>query len=318
MFLCILLIAALLGIMWAMMGTGFMIFATIIVGTMVIAACVHREKKFENVYRAEIVGSEPIYTTGYEESGYSFSSRGNVNVHYRKRTRHTGDMITFRVYYSDPRPPAEVSVRMDSSKYKRLLNCGTQQPKVISKPKPLAEKPIGWSVYPYESDLPPLRFDYDEGIAHGDVEVACPAQKRAEIEEKPEPKSAVAGSTQPVAAPIDVRRFPHPVGSYIGVETDILPNEYDLSISGLSLRRAEHSEKICLRLQFEARFNGQQKGVRNREIVCALVNGDGCIIDTRTARNSMDASGAQLVDIDMYCGVSDEVKVVKVWIKRCY
>lgn len=87
---------------------------------------------------------------------------------------------------------------------------------------------------------------------------------------------------------------------YLEIPFDVLTNELSLSVLYPSCKLEVTSYRKTLNLQFEVKYNGEFKGVRNRAVVCAILDRRNRIIDIKRDRHSLDVSGSKIIDINFF------------------
>lgn len=106
---------------------------------------------------------------------------------------------------------------------------------------------------------------------------------------------------------------------YIEIPFEIAPNEYGLAISYPSCQ-VEHTKdgerRACVR--FTATYDATVKGLRNRVIVCSLVNESGKTMDVRRNTKTLDTSGCQMIDLHFWQLMDEEPARVIVGIDKYY
>lgn len=104
---------------------------------------------------------------------------------------------------------------------------------------------------------------------------------------------------------------------YIEVPFEIAPNEYGLMVSYPSCQ-VEHTKDGERRtyVRFTATYDPTVKGLRNRVIICSLVNKDGKTMDVRRGSKVFDTSGSQMVDLAFWKLIDDEPTRVVVGVDR--
>lgn len=104
---------------------------------------------------------------------------------------------------------------------------------------------------------------------------------------------------------------------YIEIPFEIAPNEYGLTISYPSCQ-VEHTKDGERRayVRFTATYDPTVKGLRNRVIICSLVNKDGKTMDVRRGTKVFDTSGSQMIDLSFWKLIDEEPARVVVGIDR--
>lgn len=104
---------------------------------------------------------------------------------------------------------------------------------------------------------------------------------------------------------------------YIDIPFEIAPNEYGLKISYPSCqveKKEDGDQRVYVR--FTATYDPTVKGLRNRVLICSIVNKDGKTMDISRGRKVLDTSGSQMVDITYWHLMEEEPARVVVGLDR--
>lgn len=268
------------------------IFAVLIVVAViicVIANSAYVSAQLKNVQYAVILGKTSVMTTKSRPSGYSISSRGNVRAYWRFRNEVDHIEVEFEVHYESGEV-RHITANEDSSLYNSLM------PYVGIKPRPPVPNPTP----PPTIVEPPKPVEISppkEQIKHMDEVKPLPEAKQAE---PPKPKQK------------EEKRFAE-------VPFEVATNEYNLAISYPScqmIKRASGEYRIEVRLAVS--YDPTAKGVRNRVITCATVDGSGRMTAVRRDNKVLDLSGSRIVDIMFWENAEQEPAKIVVGIDRYY
>lgn len=104
---------------------------------------------------------------------------------------------------------------------------------------------------------------------------------------------------------------------YIEIPFEIAPNEYSLAIAypSCQVENTKDGERRAY-VRFTATYDPTVKGLRNRVIICSLVNKDGKTMDVRRGMKVFDTSGSQMIDLSFWKLIDEEPARVVVGVDR--
>lgn len=268
------------------------IFAALIAAIVIICVIVnsaHVSAQLKNVQYAVIIGRTRVMTTKSRPSGYSISSRGSFRAYWRFRDEVDHIEVTFEVHYEDGKV-RNITAHEDSELYNRLM------PYVGIKPKP----PIPTPEPPIQIAEPPKP-----------VEISLPKETIKRMDEvKPLPEARPAAPPKPKRK--EEKRFAE-------VPFEVAPNEYSLAISYPSCQMIRwESGEYRIEVRFSVSYDPTVKGVRNRVITCATVDGSGRMTAVRRDNKALDLSGSRIVDIMFWENAEQEPAKIVVGVDRHY
>lgn len=268
------------------------VFAVILVVAVVIgviANSAYVSAQVKNVQYAIIVGKTRVMTTKSRPSGYSISSRGNFRAYWRFRDEVDHVEVEFEVHYEDGKI-RNIKAHEDSALYNRLMPyVGIKLKPPIPTPEPL----IQIAEPPKPVEIPPK----SELV-------------KIEDEVKPVPETKPTDTPKPRRK--EEKRFAE-------VPFEIAPNEYNLAISYPSCQMVRWSNgEYRIQVRFSASYDPTVKGIRNRVITCATVDGSGRMTAVRKESKVLDLSGSMMIDISFWENAEQEPAKIIVGIDRHY
>lgn len=264
----------------------YIVIVAVIVIVSIIAAAVDDSKKLKDIQYAAIIGRTKVIKTKSRPSGYSISSSGNFRGYWRFRDEVDHIDVKFEVHYESGEVRC-VTAMEGSFLYNGLM------PYVGIKPK----SPIPTPEPPIQNAAPPKPAVIHPKSEPIEIERPMPEAKPTEV---PKPRKK------------EERRF-------VEVPFEIAPNEYNLTLSYPSCQMVRRSDGECrVQVRFSVSYDPTVKGVRNRAVTCATVDGSGRITAVRRDNKVLDLSGIRIVDIMFWENAEEEPKKVIIGIDRYY